>query len=46
MDAEDRLEVLAAAKKGDLSPDAAVENFMTQHHLAVVEGALKTAAVK
>jgi hypothetical protein len=46
MNAEERLEVLTTAQKGGLAPDAAVENFMTQHHLAVVEGILKKAEVK
>ncbi|MGH2613047.1 MAG: hypothetical protein ACRDFB_08385 [Rhabdochlamydiaceae bacterium] len=46
MSADQRLEVLNAAHKGDLTPDAAVEGFMTQHHLAVIEGSLKTANIQ
>lgn len=40
MKAEERLEVLASAQKGNLAPDAVVESFMIQHHLAVVDGTL------
>ncbi len=46
MNADQRLEVLASAHKGDLAPDAAIEEFMAQHHLAVVEGSLKTAEIQ
>ena len=41
MNADQRLEVLTEAKKEGVDPDAAVKNFMQQHHLAVVEGSLK-----
>src|ERR1700687_4562511 len=41
MNAEERLEVLTLAQKEDLTPDTAVDNFMSQHHVAVVEGTLK-----
>ena len=41
MNADQRLEVLAIAHKGDLTPDSVVDGFLSQHHLAVVEGSLK-----
>lgn len=46
MNADQRLEVVNHAHKENLTPDVAVQNFLTQHHLTVVEGALQTVNVK
>jgi hypothetical protein len=46
MDAEDRQEIVAEAQKENYTPDAAVESFMDFHHLALVDGELKTVEVK
>lgn len=46
MDAEDRQEIVTEAQKENYTPDAAVESFMDFHHLALVDGALKTVEVK
>ena len=42
MDADEQHEVISHAHKDNLTPDAAVQGFLSQHHLAVVEGALKS----
>ncbi len=45
MSADERLEVLTAAEKQNLTPDAAVDQFMNKHEIALVEGELKTVEV-
>jgi hypothetical protein len=46
MSAEQRHEVVAVADKDELEPDEAVNSYLTQHQLALVEGELKTSEVK